>query len=85
MLAEVCALLGDTRRAARRCTGCCCPTAHRYVVVGMASCFGSCERYLGLLAAARERWDVAAEHFETALAANAEAGIVSMVRMARDD
>ena len=51
----------------------------------MGSCFGSCERYLGLLAAARREWDAAEAHFEAAIAANAAAGIVSMERMTRDD
>ena len=51
----------------------------------MGACFGSCERYLGLLAAARREWDVAEAHFEAAIAANAAAGIVSMERMTRDD
>ncbi len=67
------------------CTDPAAPYRHRIVVVGMASCFGSCERYLGLLARTRSDWAVAAEHFEAALAANAAAGIVSMERMARDD
>ena len=51
----------------------------------MGACFGSCERYLGLLAAARREWDAAEAHFEAAIAANAAAGIVSMERMTRDD
>jgi uncharacterized protein HemY len=55
------------------------------VIVGMGSCFGSCERYLGLLAAARHEWVDAEAHFEAAIAANAAAGIVSMERMTRDD
>ena len=54
VLAEVCALIGDTRRA-ETLYGLLLPYRHRIVVVGMASCFGSCERYLGLLARARSR------------------------------
>ena len=84
LLAEVCALIGDTRRAPTL-YGLLLPHRHRVVVVGMASCFGSCERYLGLLARTRSDWAAAAEHFEAALAANSAAGIASMLRMARDD
>jgi hypothetical protein len=78
--AEVCALLGDTARA-RILYELLLPYRTRYVVVGMATCLGSAERFLGLLT----EGDVAAAHFESALASNAAAGIVSMVRMVRDD
>jgi hypothetical protein len=47
------------------------PYAERNVVVALAAaCNGSCERYLGILASAMERWDDAARHFERAVAAN---------------
>ena len=84
VLAEVCASIEDMRRAAELYR-LLLPYRRRHVVVGMASCFGSCERYLGLLASAQQQWDVAEEHFEAALASNAAAGIVSMLRMTRDD
>jgi DNA-binding CsgD family transcriptional regulator len=73
-LAEVCAFLGDARRAA---------TLYRLllpyngytVVVGAAEvCYGAATRYLGLLAATLERWEAAAQHFEDALAMNARMG-----------
>jgi hypothetical protein len=61
------------------------PSQELLNVVGMASCFGSGERYLGLLATAMEDQDAAAAHFEAALASNAAAGVVSMLNMVRDD
>ncbi len=84
LLAEVCALLGDTARA-RVLYELILPHRARNVMVGMATCWGSAERYLGLLAAATGDWDAAAAHFEAALAANAACGIESMVRMVRED
>jgi hypothetical protein len=42
------------------------------VVVGNGvTCYGALSRYLGALANALERWEVAARHFEDALAMNA--------------
>jgi len=73
-LAEVCAFLGDARRAA---------TLYRLllpyngytVVVGSAHiCYGAASRYLGMLAATMERWEEAAQHFEDAQAMNARMG-----------
>ena len=73
-LAEVCAFLGDARRAA---------TLYRLllpyngytVVVGAADvCYGAASRYLGMLAATMERWEDAAQHFEDALAMNTRMG-----------
>jgi len=73
-LAEVCAFLGDARRAA---------TLYRLllpyngytVVVGATDvCYGAAARYLGLLATTMERWEDAVQHFEDALAMNARMG-----------
>ena len=52
VLAEVCAGLGDTKRAATL-YDVILPHRGRNVMVGMATCWGSAERFLGLLAAAR--------------------------------
>jgi tetratricopeptide (TPR) repeat protein len=84
LLAEVCSGLGDERRAAVLYE-LLLPHRRRHVMVATATCWGSVERHLGLLAAARGESDAAAAHFEAALAANEAAGIVSMARMVRDD
>jgi DNA-binding CsgD family transcriptional regulator len=70
-LAEVCAFLGDARRAA---------TLYRlllpyngYTVVTHV-CYGAAAHYLGLLAATMERWEDAVQHFEDALAMNTRMG-----------
>ena len=66
-LAEVCAWLGDTARAATlyqliR------PYAQRNIVFGAhTACFGAGARLLGLLASTLQRWDLAQQHFEFAL------------------
>ena len=82
VLAEVCAQLGTRVDELYTLLT---PYRQRFVIVGMGACFGSCERYLGQLAAARQEWDVAEAHFEAAIAANAAVGIVSMERMTLDD
>jgi tetratricopeptide (TPR) repeat protein len=47
------------------------PFASRVVVIGFGiACWGSAERYLGLLCATMGRHAIAAEHFERALVAN---------------
>jgi DNA-binding CsgD family transcriptional regulator len=73
-LAEVCAFLGDARRAA---TLYCFLTPHdgyNLLVGPTAACFGAAARYLGLLAATMRRWEEAQRHFEDALAMNARMG-----------
>jgi DNA-binding CsgD family transcriptional regulator len=70
-LAEVCAFLGDARRAATlyRLLA---PCAGRALVVGFTgACYGAASRYLGLLATAMARWEEAQQHFEDALTMNA--------------
>ena len=69
-LAEVCAALGDARRAAvlyRLLL----PFADRLLVLGGAVCSGASGRHLGLLSATMSRWREAERHFEEALATNA--------------
>jgi tetratricopeptide (TPR) repeat protein len=72
LLSDVCADLEDGRRAAllyERFE----PYADVNVVIGFAAvCLGSAAAYLGKLAATMGRPDLAAQHFERALAANAE-------------
>jgi tetratricopeptide (TPR) repeat protein len=71
LLSEVCAMLGDARRAAllyRKLE----PYAATNVVIGLAAvCLGSAEGFLGTLAATMGRRSRAVDHFERALAANA--------------
>jgi DNA-binding SARP family transcriptional activator len=69
LLAKACAALGDRPRAALlheilR------PYAGRMVQVSFAACWGSVERYLGILAATLGDGAAAAAHFAAALAAN---------------
>ena len=73
-LAEVCAFLQDTARAATlyRLLH---PYAGRNVIVGgSVACYGAASRYLGMLAATMARWDEAEQHFQEALAMNARTG-----------
>jgi DNA-binding CsgD family transcriptional regulator len=73
-LAEVCAFLGDVRRAATLYQFL-LPYAGRPIVFGSSHvCYGAAARYLGLLATTMERWEDAAQHFEDALAMNARMG-----------
>jgi tetratricopeptide (TPR) repeat protein len=71
LLAELCAYLGDSERAAFLYEWL-APYAERCVVdAPVAACSGSVARYLGLLAATLGRHDQAAAHFESAIAVNA--------------
>lgn len=73
-LSEVCADLGDTRRAAVL-YDLLLPYAGRNVVIGFAhACDGAVARHLGLLATTLSRWDEAQQHFENALAMNQRMG-----------
>jgi hypothetical protein len=69
-LAEVCAFLGDARRAAmlyQRLL----PYAEYNVIVGNANaCTGAAARYLGMLATTMSRWAEAEQHFQAALKMN---------------
>ena len=70
LLSDVCADLEDAERAAG-CTTSSNRTPRSNVVIGLAAvCLGSAASFLGKLAATMGRADLAAEHFERALAAN---------------
>ncbi len=72
LLSDVCADLGDARRAALL-YAMLEPYAEVNVVIGFAAvCLGSAASFLGKLAATMGQPELAAEHFERALAANAE-------------
>jgi DNA-binding SARP family transcriptional activator/tetratricopeptide (TPR) repeat protein len=74
LLSDVCADLGDADRAALLYDKL-EPYAGVNVVIGLAAaCLGSAASYLGKLADTMGRGDLAAEHFERALAANAALG-----------
>jgi DNA-binding SARP family transcriptional activator len=74
LLSQVCAFLGDRRRAAIL-YAILKPYARVNGVLGYgATCTGSTSRYLGLLATTLRRWDDAAAHFEDALNMNAAMG-----------
>jgi DNA-binding SARP family transcriptional activator/tetratricopeptide (TPR) repeat protein len=74
VLAELCAPLGDARRAARL-YDLLLPYAGRFLISGRAVIsYGSAERYLGLMAATTGDLEQAKAHFERALVENAEAG-----------
>jgi tetratricopeptide (TPR) repeat protein len=72
LLSDVCAELGDVARAEllyARLE----PHADANVVIGLAAaCLGSAAGYLGRLAVTMGRFDLATQHFERALAANAQ-------------
>ena len=73
-LAEVCAYLGDSERAATLYE-LLLPYDDRTVVVGGATaCLGAAARYLGMLAATMSDWQVAERHFNTALDLDARMG-----------
>jgi hypothetical protein len=73
-LAEVCAFLGDARRAAALYQ-CLTPYEGYNIVVGpTAVSYGAAARYLGMLAATMSHWEDAQRHFEDALAMNARMG-----------
>lgn len=77
MLGQVCASLGDGRRAAVLYQ-LLQPYAARCIVMGSGVvCFGSAARYLGLLAATMGRRRESSEHFEHALALHDEMGAPS--------
>jgi tetratricopeptide (TPR) repeat protein len=74
LLSEVCAFLGDSRRAATLYELLLPYAGHNAVVGQAAVCIGSVSRNLGLLAATMARWEEAAQHFEDALKMNAKMG-----------
>jgi tetratricopeptide (TPR) repeat protein len=84
MLAETCAALGDAARAPvlyERLK----PHAGRLVQVSFAACWGSVERYLGLLAGVAGDADGAVSHAEAAVARNLELEAPLLAARARCD
>jgi hypothetical protein len=59
------------------------PHRDRMVQVTQAACFGSSERFLGLLASTFGDVDAAVEHFEGALHKNAERGVLPLIPFIR--
>jgi tetratricopeptide (TPR) repeat protein len=72
-LAEVCAALGDRRRA-EALYRLLSPYAGYAIVASEWACFGAGSRFLGQLAATTGRWQEAESHFDQALAMNARMG-----------
>jgi DNA-binding CsgD family transcriptional regulator len=73
-LSEVCAFLGDARRAATLYQYLLPHDGYTLVVGPTAACYGAAAYYLGLLAATMCRWEEAQCHFAAALAMNARMG-----------
>jgi class 3 adenylate cyclase len=70
-LAEVCAFLGDTRRADILYQRLLPYAKHNVMLGGGFACVGAAARYLGMLATTMLRWEEAAKHFHAALEINA--------------
>ena len=73
-LSEVCAFLGDARRATTLYQFLLPHNGYNILVGPTAACYGAAARYLGMLAATMSRWEEAQGHFENALAMNARMG-----------
>lgn len=85
LAAEVCAQLGDARRAATL-YALLRPYENALVVVALAAvCYGPAARFLGLLAATEGRTDDAARHFEAAIERSAAIGAEPVLARARSD
>jgi hypothetical protein len=84
ILSETCALLRDTERAVVLYEML-KPFQERNVQVTQAACWGSSERFLGLLAATVGRWETATGHLESAIAKNESDGNVPAASLVRRD
>jgi DNA-binding SARP family transcriptional activator/tetratricopeptide (TPR) repeat protein len=84
VLAETCALIRDTARASVLYEML-LPYKDRNVQVTRAACWGSCERFLGLLAAAGTQWEAASGHYEEAIAKNTAGGLPGGVSLVQRD
>ena len=73
LLAELASVLGDRQRCTRLYEML-APYARRHVTSGCLAYYGSSSRYLGILASALRRQDIAARHFEVALEAQEQVG-----------
>jgi DNA-binding CsgD family transcriptional regulator len=73
-LSEVCAFLGDARRATTLYQHLLPHDGYTLVVGPTAACYGAAAYYLGLLAATMGRWKEAQGHFAAGLAMNARMG-----------
>jgi DNA-binding CsgD family transcriptional regulator len=83
-LCEVCVALGDTVRAGEL-YALLVSHAGRNIVGGRLVCFGSADRFLGLLCATMSRWPEAERHFEAALAMNQKIGAHAPLAHTRHD
>ncbi len=83
-LAEGCALIGDHERAAQLYAHL-APYAARNVQIGMITCWGSADRYLGLLAGTLGEHERAVAHLQAALAGNEAGGMVHMLARVREE
>ena len=73
-IADACAALGDANMAALVYPEL-EPLSGTNVMIGhLVTHYGSADRYLGMLAATLEEWDLAADHFERAIALNRQMG-----------
>jgi DNA-binding SARP family transcriptional activator len=84
VLAETCALLGDRARA-DVLYKVLLPYEDRNVQVLQAACWGSSERFLGLLDDARGRFDAAEAHLESAISKNEASGNPAAASLVRRD
>jgi DNA-binding SARP family transcriptional activator len=84
VLAETCALIHDTNRAGVLYQML-LPYKDCNVQVTRAACWGSCERFLGLLAAATAQWEAASGHYESAITKNAAGGLPGAVSLVQRD
>jgi DNA-binding SARP family transcriptional activator len=84
VLAETCTLLRDTARA-ETLYGLLEPFKDRNVQVTQAACWGSVERFLGLVAAVLGRGETAVAHLESAIAKNEAGGNAAAASLVRRD
>jgi DNA-binding CsgD family transcriptional regulator len=73
-LTEVCTFLGDASSAATLYQLLLPYNGRAVFVGGQVACYGAAARYLGLLASTMQLWQTAEQHFEEALAMNANMG-----------
>jgi len=76
-LAEVCVALGDRNRASMLYRLLLPWKGHNIVMGGGTGCWGSSDRFLGLLATTEARWQDAERHFLDALAMNERVGALA--------